>query len=127
MNSPFRKSTEASASFIQGYSLRPSTESWAPQGGTAAQFRNLADTWRRDTAHLSSIPDILHHASYRQVVSMGSRVVPFILKDLRDEPAFWFSALREITGENPVPQSARGNMRAMADAWLQWGRAKNLI
>ena len=36
----------------------------------------------------------------------------------------WFWALHAITGANPVPAASRGNVQAMAEAWLQWGSEK---
>lgn len=58
---------------------------------------------------------------------MGMPVVPLILEDLRHQPYHWFWALNAITGEQPVPQSAHGRVREMADAWINWGEQKKLI
>jgi hypothetical protein len=52
---------------------------------------------------------------------MGQGVVPLLLAELRREPDDWFWALHALTGANPVPATGRGNVRAMAEAWLQWG------
>ena len=54
---------------------------------------------------------------------MGEAALPLILSDLRqnvDEPDYWFVALSAITGENPVSETAYGNMVRMADAWLRF-------
>jgi hypothetical protein len=51
---------------------------------------------------------------------------PLLLDALRDEPDFWFGALREITGENPAPESSAGKIDEMSQAWLEWGRARGL-
>jgi hypothetical protein len=40
---------------------------------------------------------------------------------------FWFPALNAITGENPTPEAAEGDIERMIGAWLQWGRANGLI
>jgi hypothetical protein len=42
-----------------------------------------------------------------------------ILRSLQQEPDDWFYALRAITGENPVPASSAGDMRAMSEFWLR--------
>ena len=63
------------------------------------------------------------HPAYRQIVGMGWAVVPLLLSELRRKPDHWFIALKEITGENPVPASGEGNVRMMADAWVRWGVA----
>ena len=60
--------------------------------------------------------------SYQKIIGMGEAAVPFILKDLRDNgPADWFWALNMITDENPITEDMAGNMKAMTEAWLQWG------
>jgi hypothetical protein len=55
---------------------------------------------------------------------MGERAVPLLLGELRQEPDDWFWALHAITRASPVPEESRGNLRAMAAAWLQWGLQK---
>lgn len=52
---------------------------------------------------------------------MGEGAVPLLLAELRREPDDWFWALHAITGANPVPAASRGDLRAMTEAWLQWG------
>ncbi len=52
---------------------------------------------------------------------MGHSAIPFLLAELAREPDDWFWALHAITGTNPVSAECRGNLRKMADAWLQWG------
>jgi len=52
---------------------------------------------------------------------MGREALPLILGALRREPDHWFVALRRITGEDPVPEDARGDLHRMAEAWLRWG------
>ena len=88
----------------------------------ATKFQELAGRWRDATEFLSSPADMINDPAYREIVAMGGPVVPLILAELKIRPDFWFAALREITGEDPVPPEARGDVRAMADAWLEWGR-----
>ena len=40
---------------------------------------------------------------------------------------FWFPALNAITGDNPVPDGAAGDVARMIEAWLAWGRDRRLI
>ena len=58
---------------------------------------------------------------------MGWPAVPLILEELQREPDQWFWALEAITEENPVPPEARGNVRHMAQAWLEWGKQKGIV
>lgn len=84
------------------------------------RFRELAARWRKDTGFLSSTNEIATHPAYQQVIGMGQPALPFIFAELRHKPAHWFWALQSITGENPVPESARGNLGQMTAAWLHW-------
>jgi hypothetical protein len=50
-------------------------------------------------------------------------VVPLLLRELEQRPAHWFTALRELTGANPMDPADCGKVRKNAEAWLRWGRA----
>jgi hypothetical protein len=58
------------------------------------------------------------HPAYQQIIGLGPAGVPLLLRELEREPDHWFWALRAITGEDPVPEEARGRLREMAAAWL---------
>jgi hypothetical protein len=89
---------------------------------TAAHFAELAARWRADTEFLSSPAEIADHPAYREIIAMGEPAIRLILAELETRPDFWFEALRALTGEDPVPPEARGKVKAMAGAWLEWGR-----
>ena len=88
------------------------------------EFTHLARRWKRETAHLASASRMADHPAYREIIAMGDAAVPFLLRELERRPDHWFIALRRITGVDPVPQSARGDVRKMADAWIAWGTAR---
>ena len=89
--------------------------------------RTLADEWRAATLLMSSPSDTVSHPAYQAIVHLGPEVVPILLRDLQRDSDFWFAALTEITGENPIHPEQWGDMKAMADAWVRWGRQRNLI
>lgn len=89
------------------------------------KFEQLRRQWWEETAHLSSAEQRAIHPSYQQIIGMGPDVVPLILQSLDAEPDDWFWALHAITCEDPIPAEKRGNMRAMADAWIDWGIPRN--
>lgn len=93
----------------------------------AKRFRELAKRWKEDTAHLSSTARMAKHPAYREIIQMGPPAVPLLLAELRRHPDFWFAALREITGENPVPARSVGKVKEMARAWIEWGRQRGHI
>jgi|ERR1700680_783457 len=88
---------------------------------------DLADRWTRETGALSSITEKATHPAYQQIIGMGPRAVPFLLRQVRDGGGHWFWALKSITRQDPVPAAARGCMEAMTKAWLDWGRKRDLI
>ncbi len=92
-----------------------------------AIFTYLAEHWREDTALTSSIPTMTAHPAYGAITRIGAVMIPYILEDLRANGGYWFAALRELTGENPVTQNERGNYEAMRAAWLRWGAEHGLL
>jgi len=93
----------------------------------AAQFKILADEWRQSIRFRSSLTEITDNPIYRAITQLGADVVPLLLRELQQRPEPWFAALREITRQDPVPAPQRGDMKAMAQAWLRWGRQRGLI
>ena len=95
--------------------------------GLRVAFEELALIWSSETAHLSSPTKLIEHPAYRQIIGLGSAVLPLMLLDLSAHRRFWFPALSAITGENPVPENAAGDVERMTDAWIEWGRENDLI
>jgi hypothetical protein len=86
------------------------------------QFLMLAIQWKQDNLFESSPWRMAAHPAYQRIIGMGRRAVPLILQLLSREADFWFEALLAITGEQPVPPEHAGNMEAMRQDWLRWGR-----
>ncbi len=87
------------------------------------QFRTLVALWKRERGPHSSSAKLAEHPAYQQIIHMGPEVIPWLLRELEQEPDHWFRALHALTGMDPVPVESRGKIREMAEAWLQWGRA----
>src|SRR5262249_43794422 len=82
----------------------------------------LARGWKKETGFLSSMEEKSMPSAYQRIIGMGEAAVPFILEDLSENgPADWFWALSVITDDNPITEDVAGDMRAMTEAWLQWG------
>ncbi len=90
-------------------------------------FRDLADRWRRETGHLSSVTQIVLNQSYQQIIGLGSRVIPLLLAELRREPDHWFWALSAITREDPIDPENAGDVERMAEDWLAWGSKRGYL
>ena len=92
------------------------------------KFLRLSNQWKHDTGHLSLLSQIAAHPSYQDIVAMGESAIPLILRDLETEPNHWFSALLAIAGEGPeIPVHERGDIKAVSEAWLKWGKSKQYI
>jgi hypothetical protein len=106
--------------------LAPPTASGPPEN-MEATFRALVKQWKKDTEVVSSIARMTKHPAYRQIIDMGEVVIPLLLAELEREPDFWFAALQQLTGVDPVPKENAGKINKMATAWLEWGREKGLV
>ena len=92
------------------------------------EFQHCAAAWKRDTGHLSVAGQIAKHPSYRRIVEMGESAIPLILNDLKKEPNHWFLALSAIAKDAPkVDEQDKGKMKAISDAWIEWGKDKGYI
>jgi hypothetical protein len=90
------------------------------------RFRTLARQWQEETAHISSNTRIVAHPAYQEIIRMGVAAVPLILRDLQLVPRQWFTALKLITGADPVPADVRGKTLLMAKAWLEWAHKQGI-
>lgn len=91
----------------------------------AKRFDELNEVWSAAVRFHSGPGD--RHPAYRAIVQLGPAVVPLLLADLAESGRPWYSALRELTGDNPVPDSDRGKIQAVTDRWLAWGRERGLV
>lgn len=90
------------------------------QENNEERFYNLSATWKYEKTFISSIESIVLHPAYQQIIGMGSKVLPYIFKELNNSIDHWFWALKTITGQDPVSPSDRGDMEKMKLAWMNW-------
>lgn len=91
------------------------------------EFRKLAMSWRKDTAHHSFSYLITSHESYLNIIAMGAVAIPFILQDLQEHGGNWYAALRILSKQDPVPLESKGDVLLMKESWLRWGRDNGYI
>ena len=94
---------------------------------TRRRCAELAATWKEERGYSSSLTEWVLCPSYQKVIALGQSAVPYILAELAVRPDHWFWALSTITGVNPIPDEAAGNLRAMTNAWLRWGDREGLL
>jgi len=88
-------------------------------------FAALVTQWRSETRLLSSMSKKLMHPAYLRIIGLGPRVLPLILRQLKEEPAYWFRALSSIAGEDPIPPNATFDQAVRG--WISWGEQRGLI
>lgn len=87
------------------------------------RFAKLAAVWKSETELVSKVTKKILHPAYQKIIGMGEPAIPLILNDLRENgPDDWFWALTAITDQNPISEEIAGDMPAMTEAWLQWGK-----
>jgi hypothetical protein len=95
------------------------------QQDLAQRFQALAIPWLAMTRFRSNTRTLRNHPVYRELIALGEPVVPLILAEVKKESnVSWFLVLGAITGDDPVPPAFAGRVDAMAQAWLDWGRAR---
>jgi hypothetical protein len=102
-------------------------ETDAPTYDLDRAFRELVAEWRSAVGHLSSTTRRVQHPTYRTIIALGPKVVPLLLRELKQRPGHWFAALRELTDADPVPPSDRGKIGRMTEAWLRWGEERGYL
>jgi len=120
-----RKAPKGSLGGSQGAFAKQT--SIAPVAPMEEQFLRLVDEWRSGIGGVSSATQIILHPAYQAIIGLGPDAIPLVLRELTRRPAHWNWALRALTNQNPVPAEAAGNLRAIASAWLDWGRRRHLI
>lgn len=84
-------------------------------------YANLSK-WKSETYFVSSPRKLVEHDFFKKIVRMGDSAVPLILDEIKRRPSMIILALEKITGETVVSQADKGNVKAMTDAWLLWGK-----
>ncbi|RUT06067.1 hypothetical protein DSM106972_032730 [Dulcicalothrix desertica PCC 7102] len=83
---------------------------------------DLASQWESEVEGMSSTVQMSQHPAYQEIISMGNQILALLLRELKNNPLYWLSALSQITGENPIKPEQRGKIKQMASAWLEWGK-----
>lgn len=107
------------------HSDRRSPQQARAKEGVEQKFARLAEIWRSDTYYSSVVYEIAMHRAYQQIIGMGHKAVPFILRELELRGGHWFWALNAITGEDPTRPNA--TYEDAVQDWLSWGREKGSI
>ena len=92
------------------------------------KFEELKIRWHDETCFLSNPNKIVGHEAYQEIITMGVKVVPLIMEELKKDCSWLFVALEKITGENPLTDGVveqngvvvKWNMVKIQEQWLDW-------
>ena len=94
---------------------------------TRSLFEMLSKALREEAKLYSSISKIVSHPYYRSIISLGKKVLPYLFEQMIHSPYWWFHALEEITGEDPILESHYGKLQEMTHDWLQWAKTNGYL
>lgn len=92
-----------------------------------SQFRALSTQIDRRFAGGGLLTQRLFSEEYAQVIGLGPKVVPILLKELEQSTSPWFWALKAITRVDPAKDVNQGDFASIAACWVQWGREQKLL
>jgi hypothetical protein len=110
------------ATFKDWFGVAPTAAQPDSEAVLQGRFDALVGKWSEDTRLMSSLREIVGHSAYQEIIAMGTRAIPLILRDLERQPKHWGPALRAITGASPVPKEHAGMVEKIAEDWLQWAK-----
>ena len=119
---PMRAVREISYVFVPAVPTRTLAKYGSSAIDYVQVFYSNLHKWRSETYYISSTTELQAHPSFKAIIAIGEEAIPLILDDLTIRPSLLCLALFDITRETVVPDSDRGNIRAMTNAWISWGR-----
>ena len=87
-----------------------------------AEFERLAEEWLEQRPRGVVVAQMIRHPAYQSIIDIGAEAVPWLLERLAQSPDHWFYALNQITDAQPVQPEHQGNINAMAEEWIAWGK-----
>ncbi len=97
-----------------------------PKLGLIHSFKEYLRKWHDETDTLSDIDAIVENDNFKMIAGFGSKVLPFLFKDLEERPSFLFLAASDITGANPVSADSVGHVDLMSADWLRWAAREGI-
>lgn len=91
------------------------------------KFLNLKKKWISEVAYQSNPSIVYENSNYRNIIDIGEKIVPFLIKDLNENNGDWLSALTEILRINPVKKENEGNWDMMKENWNKYLNENGLI
>ena len=85
-----------------------------------SEFLDLKDKWINEAGYFSNPNDLYNNKYYKEIISMGRKIVPILVEDFESKHSDWFTALSEITKCHPIKKENWGNVPKMKKDWENW-------
>lgn len=89
------------------------------------KFIKLRDQWKDETKFISSGTKLFSNKAYQDIIKIGEKSIPWLLREIQKNNDHWYFALSELTGANPIKDEHAGMLDDMRDDWLKWAAEKN--
>ena len=84
------------------------------------KFNKYKADWIKQTCYHSNPEIVYNNENYKNIISLGSKVIPFLIKDLNENNGDWIFALSSILEVDPVKDSNKGNWTNMKKDWIKY-------
>ena len=92
-----------------------------------AQFAKSSKSAFKHFGASSDLSRLFYSKGYIEVIGLGSRVVPLLLRDMKEKRRPWIFALEAITRQNAARHVEPGDIRSAINAWLVWGKRRRFL
>jgi len=84
------------------------------------KFKHFKNEWIKQIGYHSN-PDIVYNnENYKEIINLGDKVVPFLIKDLNENNGDWLFALSTILNVDPIKKENIGNWDGMKKDWNKY-------
>lgn len=99
-----------------------SGENYQKQKAITNNINRLLKRIAVDTGIFSTHNHTVEHESFKELVAMGDKIIPYLFHLMTEHGGSWtyFLLLEQITGQNPVKPSENGKFIHSMIAWMQW-------
>lgn len=84
------------------------------------EFIGYKNNWIKQTCYQSNPEIVYSNENYKNIIKLGNNVVPFLIKDLKENNGDWLFALSSILGLDPVKDFNKGNWLNMKEDWIKY-------
>lgn len=88
-----------------------------------SKFSEYYKNWKHQTQFMSNPVKIIENENFQFILELGTPVIPYILKTIKEEPSCLIWALNMITGIK-ISNSQQISISEACNLWVKWGAKK---